>query len=249
MGVSVRIGRDHYRVEGVPSETGQATRYREVLVTGREPPMRPDPTRPSRVAMVHDHPSVMERAAERLVQSFHIEETVVARHVGQILEDPGCFDVVVLDLRLEDGTDAPANVESLQSRGWPVLLFTQAGVEEIAPAVAVGVCGIIGKGESEGALSAGVRSVLAGEPFLNDRWAQAALALVPTVPLTAEENGVLRLFSAGLSQGDTGAMLDMTEAAVAAALVSVRRGFPYWNMREWACRAPKGRASAESMDA
>lgn len=192
--------------------------------------MKPDLGRPIRLAIVDDHPSVTELAAAQLARSFHVSQIILARHVSDVLPDRVGFNVVVLDLRLEDGTDAASNVRSLQDRGWPTLLYTQAGIDEIAPAVAAGACGVIGKGDGEDALDDGVRSILHGAPHLNDTWAQAVQALESGADHSMDR--MLQLYAAGLSAGDIGTMLGIERDSVVAALHAIRRRYPYAHLCE-----------------
>ena len=186
-----------------------------------------DPKRAVRIALVDDHHSVMEKARDQICGEFNVLEAVLARHVDELSAGGGDFDLVVLDLRLEDGTNAVTNVRTLQARGWPVLLYTQAGVDEIAPCVAAGVWGVVSKGAPATALFRGSRAILSGEPFLTDTWAQAVQALSSPPRLNTTQSEVLQLFAAGLLPADVGELLSMSEASVWQTLDQIRSHFPY----------------------
>jgi len=226
---------------GGPSERGGVS----CLHTGS---MKHDLSRSIRLAIVDDHHSVTERAAAQLARSFHVSQIIHARHVSEVLPDRDGFDVVVLDLRLEDGTDAASNVRSLQDRGWPTLLYTQAGIDEIAQTVAAGACGVIGKGDGEDALDDGVRSILHGAPHLNDTWAQAVQALESGAVSGRGGDGVLQLYAAGLSADDIGTMLGIERDAVVAALRAIRCRYPYAELCERIHGTPQGAQRSASQD-
>jgi DNA-binding NarL/FixJ family response regulator len=111
------------------------------------------------------------------------------------------FGVVLLDVRLADGSDPEDNVRRLCGRGWPVLLYTQVQQPGLlARCLRAGALGVVGKHQDWQVLARAVRAVAARRPFLNAGWAAAMEAASGSrVPvLTPREAEVLRLYAAGL---------------------------------------------------
>ena len=83
-------------------------------------------TRAIRLGIVDDHPAIAVGVPAglhghlRLADGWHVATTV-----GELIEVVDQLDVVLLDIRLQDGSAPAENVRRLSERGWPVLLFTQ----------------------------------------------------------------------------------------------------------------------------
>ena len=156
-----------------------------------------------RLAIIDDHPSILAGVASTLGRLLPELAHLVTGPTISVLANlgPDDLDVVVLDVRLADGSDTPANVRELVARGLPVLLYTQddrKGV--VSRCFRVRASGIVPKHADEHDLVEAVRTVAAGRPWLSPEWA-LALEGDPTwyVPnLAPREIEAIQLYAVGL---------------------------------------------------
>lgn len=108
-------------------------------------------------------------------------------------------DLVLLDLRLADGSRPAENIARLHARGCAVIAYTSGeSVPLLREAAAANVLGIISKREPVSVIIEGVRAGLAGEVVASTDWAAAIDAdLEATVHLTPREREVLSLYASG----------------------------------------------------
>lgn len=122
--------------------------------------------------------------------------------VDGLLESGHTFDLVLLDVRLDDGSDAEDNVRRVTSRGLPVLLHADRRQREALPiAQRAGAHGLVWKNDPALRLLEAIVAVARGETWHPDTGPQQ-------VDLTHRETEVLRLYAAGLTYGETAAALD-----------------------------------------
>jgi len=182
--------------------------------------------RPIRVAVIDDHVAITRGALDLLRESLEIVDPLAARHVSEVLADAAGFDLVVLDLRLDDGSDAAENVRLLQGRGWPVLLYTEASAVDMARCVEAGVAAVVSKAEPGEHLREAAEAILAGQPYLSSTWAEALQACQSQPHFSPQQEAVLRLYAAGLKMSDVAAQLYITENTARAYLKAIRAKFP-----------------------
>jgi DNA-binding NarL/FixJ family response regulator len=151
-----------------------------------------------------------------------------AASAAELLVGPWDFDVVLLDVRLEDGTMPEENVRRLVGRGWNILLFTQ----ERRPAVLgrclrAGARGVVGKHEDWTALADAIKVVATGVDHLTADWATAMAAVsderVPT--LAPREAEVLALYAAGLPMKSVARRVGVAEDTAKEYLHRIRRKY------------------------
>lgn len=110
------------------------------------------------------------------------------------------LDLVVLDVRLTDGSTVEANVLWLRERGVNVLVFTAAdNAGEVRAASRAGVLGIVRKSESRDVIIQAVREAARGNPVVTTEWA-AALDSDPELAaagLSPKEQEVLAHYASG----------------------------------------------------
>lgn len=122
--------------------------------------------------------------------------------VPGLLRTRQAFDVVVLDVRLGDGTSPEENVTTLVGQGFPVLLHADHAHREASPILhRSAASGLVWKNESPLELLRAIVSVSKGE-----RWVPADSARATN--LTHRETEVLRLYARGLKYAETAAALD-----------------------------------------
>jgi DNA-binding NarL/FixJ family response regulator len=125
-----------------------------------------------------------------------------ADSVAGLLRNPREFDVVVLDVRLHDGSHAEENVRTLDMRGFAVLLHADRGHREAAPILSRSPArGLVWKNDPAIQLLRAIVAVAQGE-----LWVPAGCT--NGVDLTHRETEVLRLYATGLKYAETAAALD-----------------------------------------
>lgn len=162
-----------------------------------------DPVMSPRVAIVDDHPAILDGAEAALRRGLPTVEIVVAGSTAAALDGLGSdqLDVVVLDVSLGDGSDPPTIVADLVRRDLGVLLYTQdtrRGL--IARCFQAGAAGIVPKRADVAVLVEAVLTVAAGEPYLSPEWALALYGddLWGVPRLAPREAEALKLYAAGL---------------------------------------------------
>lgn len=182
-----------------------------------------------RLGVIDDHRAVSEGVPAGLAKRVPLAPgSVQARTVEELLGSDGEFDVVVLDVRLADGTSPPENVRRLVERGWKVLLYT-----EVTHPVVLGTClqagamGVVSKKEDWSVLAEAVRTVAGGEDFLNADWATGVEAVsrgnVPA--LAPREAQVLSLYAAGLPMKSVARRAGIAEETAKEYLARVKRKY------------------------
>ncbi len=181
------------------------------------------------VGFVDDHPLIL-RGLEAGLRELLPELVAVATAttVAELTSVAGELDVVLLDLRLGDGSEPAANVRDLLGRGWRVLLYTQETKPgAVTACLRAGAGGVVAKSEALGELATAVRTVAAGHEHLNAEWAAAvrADAAWRTPNLTARENEVLALYATGLPLKSVARRVGVSAHTAKEYLLRVRRKY------------------------
>ncbi|MEV0270230.1 MAG: response regulator transcription factor [Hamadaea sp.] len=180
------------------------------------------------VLLVDDHPVV--RAGLRGM----LEAEPDLRIVGEAASGPEAVtaaaaltpDVILMDLRMPggDGATATEKILSRASRSRIVVLTTYETDADILRAVEAGASGYLLKDAAPAELANAVRAAARGETVLAPAVAGRLLRQVrqPVQPgLSAREAEVLRLVARGLTNGDIGRELHISEATVKTHLLRV----------------------------
>ena len=153
-----------------------------------------------RVALVDDHEIVAVALAGVVAQLPGLEFVGVAPTVDELLRTTENLDVVVLDLRLADGSSPINNVERLDAAGLNVLAYTSGENPYLVRLVSqTAVLGVIRKSEPVAVLIDALERAAAGNPVVSTDWA-AALDSDPALKeakLSRQEQNVLALFAGG----------------------------------------------------
>lgn len=156
--------------------------------------------RPLRLAHVDDHETVRLGFASLIADEPDLEIVSAGSTVADILADLPGVDLVVLDIRLSDGTTIAHNLGVLLEREARVLAFTAAdSAVEVREASRAGVLGIVRKSDSRQAILDAVRLAARGETIVTTEWA-AALDSDPdlaSAKLSPKEQEVLALYASG----------------------------------------------------
>ncbi|ROQ39963.1 LuxR family two component transcriptional regulator [Frondihabitans sp. PhB188] len=171
-----------------------------------------------RVALVEDHEIVAVGFAELLRQYPDIDVTTVAATVRELDLAKNPVDLVVLDLRLGDGSSATDNIRSLLSAGVDVLILTAAeDPQAIRDAAKAGALGIVRKSQPVDELVDAIRSAASGETVPGLDWAAAidgdeGLA---DAGLSAREREILALYASGEKAQSVAYLTNLSKSTVA----------------------------------
>lgn len=153
-----------------------------------------------RVGLVEDHESVAMGLSVMLADEPDLHLVAMAKSVAELLPKAAGLDLVILDLRLADGSSPKSNVEQLLAVGLEVLIFT--GAENpflVRSAARAGVLGVVRKSEPSATVVAAIRAAAAGELVVTTEWA-AAIDGDPEledVGLSPRQLEVLELYASG----------------------------------------------------
>jgi DNA-binding NarL/FixJ family response regulator len=153
-----------------------------------------------RLALVDDHEIVAVAFEATLAGLPAFEYVGIAPTVDDLLARFTGIDLVVLDLRLADGSSPVSNVKRIMDTGSKVLAYTSGENPYLVRAVAkTDVLGIVRKSEPVAVLAEALQLAAAGKPVVSTEWA-AAIDSDPAlerVGLSAQEQKVLTLFANG----------------------------------------------------
>lgn len=153
-----------------------------------------------RIGVVEDHASVVLGIEAMLADHPSLAVVASAMTVPELLSGPTDLDLVMLDLRLADGSSPFTNVEALRAAGLEVLVFT--GAENpymVRLAARAGVLGIVRKSAPVDAVVEAIEAAAAGLPVVTTEWA-AAIDGDPDLSaagLSPRQQEVLALYASG----------------------------------------------------
>ncbi|CRK50721.1 NarL family two-component response regulator [Rhodococcus sp. RD6.2] len=155
---------------------------------------------PRRIGIVEDHESVVMGLEAMLADQPDLTIVASAPTVPDLLAVGAEFDVVILDLRLADGSSPKSNVEQLRSVGVEALVFTSAEDPYLVRLAAkAGVLGVLRKSEPTATVIAAITAAANGEQVVTTEWA-AAIDGDPglqDVGLSPRQRDVLALYASG----------------------------------------------------
>jgi DNA-binding NarL/FixJ family response regulator len=153
-----------------------------------------------RLAHVDDHETVRLGFASLIADERDLVIVAAGETIDDILPDLAQVDLVVLDIRLADGSTIAHNLGVLHQHGARVLAFTAAdNPSDLRAASRAGVLGIVRKSDSRDAILDAVRRTSGGEAIATTEWA-AALDSDPDLAsarLSPKEQEVLALYASG----------------------------------------------------
>ncbi|MBX3028919.1 MAG: response regulator transcription factor [Chloroflexi bacterium] len=153
-----------------------------------------------RIGIVDDHSALLLGVVAALADMTDIEVAWCGASVAGLLAEAPDVALVVLDLRLADGTSVTANVRTLRERGIDVLAYTSGEAPPlIREAARADIAGLVRKSEPVHRLVDAIRAVLDGQPVESTDWA-AALDSDPQLAdagLSPREREVLGLYASG----------------------------------------------------
>lgn len=176
---------------------------------------------PITIGVIDDHEAIrigvvgaVQLDARRTVDPLRV--TGVARTVSELIAaGPAACQVVVLDLRLADGSDPTANICRLRAHGCAVVVYSLADDPvALRGALAAGAAGFVSKSEPMGVLLDTVRDVAAGREVVCREFAAVVDDDVQfaRAELTEKERQAVGLYASGLSLEATAQRMQCTVA-------------------------------------
>jgi DNA-binding NarL/FixJ family response regulator len=191
---------------------------------------------PRRIGLVEDHESVAIGLAAMLAPEPDLDLALTAGTVPELLgaaagyatDTQPALDLVVLDLRLADGSSPEDNVSALRNRGMEVLVFTGADNAFLVRAAAkAGVLGVVRKSEDVPTVVAALRRAASGEQVVTTDWAAAIDGdpQLSNVGLSPRQEEVLTLYASGEKASRVARLTGLSEQTVNDYLGRIRQKY------------------------
>ncbi|WP_420042071.1 response regulator transcription factor [Gordonia sp. MP11Mi] len=178
--------------------------------------------------MVDDHPSPVWGIDRILEPQADLDFVCSAATVTELLATSTDLDVVILDLRLNDGTTPRENVERLAERGIGTVVYTSGEHPDLLRSAArAGTLGVVLKSASEAEILDAVRSAAAGEGVITTEWAAAVDGdpNLDAVDLSPQLQRVLTLYASGGTSTSVGRELGVSPDTVNEYLKRIRQKY------------------------
>jgi two-component system nitrate/nitrite response regulator NarL len=184
--------------------------------------------RPMRIGMVDDHRAPVWGIERILEEHDDLSLVASATTVAELLEQSTDLDVVILDLRLGDGTTPRENVARIAELGIGTVVYTSGEHPDLLRSAArAGTLGVVLKSASEEEIVAAVRAGGRGEEVLTTEWA-AAIDGDPNlaaVDLSPQLQRVLTLYASGGTAISVGQELGVAPDTVNEYLKRIRQKY------------------------
>lgn len=172
---------------------------------------------PTRVLLIDDHEIIALAVREAAAQVPELSFAGVVPTVDAALAEHPDAGLVVLDLRLADGSSPIGNVERLVGRGAAVIAYTSGENPYLLRLVATTpILGVVRKSDPLDVLVETLRQAAHGEAVMSTEWA-AAIDSDPgldAAALSDKEQQVLRLFATGLKAQSVAAEMNIAVPTV-----------------------------------
>ncbi|MDI9929033.1 response regulator transcription factor [Rhodococcus sp. IEGM 1354] len=181
-----------------------------------------------RIGLIEDHESVALGLKAMLADEPDLDLVIMASTVDELLAHRETLDLVVLDLRLGDGSSPRSNVEQLHAAGSRVLVYT--GAENaflVRSAARAGVLGVVRKSAPASAIVSAIRRAASGGQVVTTDWAAAIDGdpQLPDVGLSPRQREVLALYASGEKAGRVARLAGLSEQTVNDYLVRIRNKY------------------------
>ncbi|WP_309710854.1 response regulator transcription factor [Pseudolysinimonas sp.] len=172
---------------------------------------------PNRVALIDDHEIIALALREAVTRIPGLAFAGVAPTVDQLLVRHPDAGLVVLDLRLADGSSPIGNVGRLVEHGAAVIAYTSGESPYLLRLVATTpILGIVRKSDPVSTLVETLQQAAVGRAVMSTEWA-AAIDSDPgldAAALSVQEQQVLRLFATGLKAQSVAAAMKIAVPTV-----------------------------------
>ncbi len=180
-----------------------------------------------RVGMIDDHRSPIWGIERVLDPVDDISLACSASTVAGVLAGMP-LDVVLLDLRLDDGTTPRENVNTLSAAGVATVVYTSGEHPALLRSAArAGALGVVLKSAEESVIIDAIRAAAKGRAVLTTEWA-AAIDGDPelaAVDLSPQLQKVLALYASGETSSRVGAALGVSAETVNEYLKRIRQKY------------------------
>lgn len=181
-----------------------------------------------RIGIVEDHESQIYGLKAILAETDDLHLVADGATVPELLGRTRDLDLVVLDLRLGDGSTPKENVERLRAAGIESLVVTSAEEPYLVQSAAqAGVLGVLRKSAKADELTEAIRCAASGRQWTTMDWA-AAIDLdegFVEVGLTPKQQEVLRLYAAGEAAARVARLTGITVNGVNEHLKAIRKKY------------------------
>lgn len=184
--------------------------------------------RERKIGVVEDFESQLTGLAAIINGSDGMTFAAGASTVEGLLDITKDLDLVILDLRLEDGSTPKSNVEQLHAAGIEVLVFTTADYPDLVrAATAAGVLGVVRKSVRNTELVEAIRSAADGNTVATMDWASAIDAdpALSEVNLSPRQRQVLELYASGEPANRVASLTGLSTETVNVYLSRIRRKY------------------------
>ncbi len=183
---------------------------------------------PRTIALVEDHALISIGFRDLIESASDLKLVGMVMSVDELdsIDEP--IDLVVLDLRLNDGTSPADNVANVHRRGSQVLIYT--GAEDrrlIQQAARSGALGLIRKSAEPEVLLEAVRTAANGGEVFGTDWAAAidADTELQDARLSPREQEVLSLYASGETAYSVAQRTGLSRETVADYVTRIRKKY------------------------
>lgn len=167
---------------------------------------------PLLIGAVDDHPALLSGLRSDLAEiDPALRLVAMARNVDELMDSTADLDIVLLDLRLGDGSRPRENVKKLLSIPVRVLIYTEGSHRSLMlEALAAGAVGILRKNEAVQEVARALRAVATGE-IPDTAELAATLQSDPGLGphLAPREREVLELYASGMAAKSVARRMDV----------------------------------------
>jgi DNA-binding NarL/FixJ family response regulator len=181
-----------------------------------------------RIALLEDHALIAIGFRDLVASEPDLTLAGMVDTVAGLATIEGHLDLVVLDLRLADGSLPQDNVNAIHERGAHVLVYT--GAEDrrmIQSAARSGALGLIRKSADPATLLDAIRTAASGREVFGADWAAAidADANLRDAKLSSREQEILGLYASGETAASVALHTGLSRETVADYVSRIRRKY------------------------
>jgi len=185
-------------------------------------------TAPRSIALVEDHALIALGFRDLVDSAEDLNLVGMVQSVPALESLSQNVDLVVLDLRLADGSLPEDNVRAIHARGAHVLVYT--GAEDrrlIQSAARSGALGLIRKSADPGTLLDAIRTAAQGREVFGVDWAAAidSDAQLRDAKLSNREEEILSLYASGETATSVASITGLSRDTVADYVSRIRRKY------------------------
>ncbi len=181
-----------------------------------------------KIALVEDHALISRGFQDLIATAPDLDLARLAETVEELSSFANKLDLVVLDLRLNDGSSPEENVAAIHALGAEVLVYT--GAEDrrlIQQAARSGALGLIRKSAAPETLLDAVRTAANGGEVFGADWAAAidAASDLEDAKLSPREQEVLGLYASGETATSVAQRMGLSRETIADYVTRIRRKY------------------------